>query len=72
MMFLSSDDLRGLTGYQKPALQRRWLLANGYRFDVRKDGSPALLAAQVQIKQLKGLHGKVNVEETPDFAALDD
>ena len=50
-MFLSSDDLRALTGYTKPALQRRWLLTNGYRFDVRADGRPAVLVSQVEQRQ---------------------
>ena len=72
VMFLTVDQLKELTGYQKPALQRKWLLDNGYRFDVRNDGTPAFLVAQVQLRQLKALYGKAKVEETPDFAALDD
>jgi hypothetical protein len=50
-MFLSADDLRALTGYAKPSLQRRWLLEHGYRFDVRADGRPAVLVAQVEARQ---------------------
>jgi hypothetical protein len=34
-MFPSHEDLKALTGYRMPARQRRWLLDNGYRFDVR-------------------------------------
>ena len=70
MLFLSPNDLRALTGYKKPALQRRWLTENGYHFDVRADGSPALLTAQVEIRQLKGLRGASLARETPDFDAL--
>ncbi len=72
VIFLTNGELTALSGYKKPALQRRWLLENGYRFDVRKDGTPALLVAQVQMRQLKNLHAKVQVAEAPDFAALDD
>lgn len=67
-MFLSPEDLHALTGYRKPALQRRWLLANGYRFDVRADGRPAVLASQVEARQ-RVLVASSN--EVPDFAALE-
>ena len=42
MMFLTTEELRDLTGYQKPALQLRWLAENGYSFDVRCDGRPVV------------------------------
>lgn len=67
-MFLTSDQLKELTGYKKPALQRRWLLENGYRFDVRADGRPSVLAEQVQARQ------RVRRAERathPDWAKLD-
>ena len=41
-MFLSTDELQELTGYKKPALQRKWLTQNGYSFDVRGDGRPVV------------------------------
>jgi hypothetical protein len=34
-VFLTPTELLELTGYKKPALQRRWLVEHGYRFDVR-------------------------------------
>lgn len=46
-MFLTADEIEALTGYKKPKLQRRWLLDNGYRFEVRADGRPAVLASAV-------------------------
>ncbi len=70
-MFLSQTDIAELTGYRKPVLQRRWLLRNGYRFDVRGDGRPALLEAQVRARQLKGLGAIADTAEEPDLAALD-
>ena len=67
-VFLSSEQLRHLTGYKKPSLQRRWLVANGYRFDVRADGRPVVMVAQVEARQA----GKSNVahSEQPDFSVI--
>ncbi len=44
-MFLTTENLRDLTGYRKPALQIRWLAENGYSFDVRGDGRPVVSRA---------------------------
>jgi hypothetical protein len=41
-VFLTPDELERLTGYKTGARQRRWLAENGYSFDVRADGRPAL------------------------------
>lgn len=69
-MFLSADDLRALTGYVKPALQRRWLLANGYKFDVRADGRPAVLVSQVEQRQAVRAE-RVTSSARPDWSALE-
>lgn len=65
-MFLKPDDIEALTGYQKPALQRRWLLERGYKFEVRADGRPAVLVSQVEQRQ--GGRGVGRVE--PNWDAL--
>ena len=44
-MFLTAEELRDLTGYLKPALQRGWLASNGYSFDVRADDRPVVSRA---------------------------
>ena len=44
-MFLADSDLESLTGYKRPADQRRWLAENGYSFDVRADGKPVVSRA---------------------------
>lgn len=67
-MFLTADQLGELTGYRKPALQRRWLVQNGYRFDVRADGRPAVLVAQVEARQTP--RSKRHSAELPDFSSL--
>ena len=49
-MFLSASDLQELTGYQKPALQLRWLAENGYSFDIRADGRPVVSVAHYEAR----------------------
>lgn len=41
-MFVSAEDLKGLTGLVQPAAQARWLAKRGYAFERRADGSIAL------------------------------
>jgi len=48
--FLSKKELETMTGYTQPAAQRRWLTDNGYRFDVRGDGRPAVLWQQIEAR----------------------
>ena len=67
-MFLTADHLCELTGYRKPALQRRWLIQNGYKFDVRADGRPVVLMAQVEARQTP--RSKRNAADLPDFSSL--
>ena len=70
-MFLSSDNIKALTGYTRPTDQRRWLVANGYRFDVRADGRPSVLVAQVEARQLRGLKSLPEPTQEPNLAALE-
>lgn len=70
-MFLTATELHQLTGYQKPALQRRWLTQNGYQFDVRGDGRPVILEAQLRFRQFKGLGKVSNASEEPNLDVLD-
>jgi hypothetical protein len=42
MTFLSRDEIEELTGYKAGKRQCSWLAKNGYPFDVRADGRPAL------------------------------
>lgn len=66
-MFLTPMELRELTGYQKPALQRRWLVEHGYRFDVRADGRAVVLTAAIEHK----LAGRPSSGTKPDWSALE-
>jgi hypothetical protein len=49
-MFLTAQQLEELTGYVPGKLQCKWLAANGYSFDVRKDGRPALSRANFEAR----------------------
>jgi hypothetical protein len=66
-VFLTAIDLRELTGYQKPALQRRWLTEHGYKFDVRADGRAVVLLAAIEQK----LAGRRTSGGEPDWSALE-
>jgi hypothetical protein len=68
-MFLTADELEALTGYKKKALQRRWLVDHGYRFDVRADGRAAVLASQVEARQGVAVGSKL---AEPNWSILDD
>lgn len=65
-MFLTPIQIEQLTGRRKPALQRKWLLEHGYRFEVRADGRPAVLAAAVEAR----LSGRVTGRVEPNWTSL--
>jgi len=46
-VFLSNDELRELSGYQKPSAQKRWLEAQGIAFLVGGDGLIKVLRSVV-------------------------
>jgi hypothetical protein len=68
VVFLTNNELQQLTGYQKPTLQRRWLVDNGYSFDVRRDGKPVVSRCHYESH-----HGVVvgKRPSAPDLDALD-
>jgi hypothetical protein len=65
-MFLTPPELVELTGRRQPAAQRRWLADNGYAFDVRADGTNAVLREAVLER-----HGIGPRPAGPNLAALD-
>ena len=68
-MFLTRAELEELTGRKQAAAQRRWLMDNGYKFDVRADGRPAVLLEQVQLRQID--RGRSRRVSGPNLDALD-
>lgn len=68
MIFLADNDIHELTGYKRPSSQRQWLARNGYRFEVRADGRPIVLLAEVERHMLGKSKGR---RTEPNYAALD-
>ena len=64
---MTPTELLELTGYKKPALQRRWLAEHGYRFDVRADGRAVALTAAIENK----LAARRISGPEPDWSALE-
>ena len=62
---LTQDDLRTLTGKQRPAAQRRALDRMGIRYHVRPDGRPVVPAAA-----LVGGDSATLKQDQPDWSAL--
>lgn len=52
-MFLTREELIELTGYKLGKKQCKWLARNGYKFDVRADGRPAVARALFEPVQPK-------------------
>jgi hypothetical protein len=75
-MFLTDTDLQSLTGYKRPAEQRRWLASRGWAFEVRADGKNRVLIEEAHAKmvtrQTGGGTGRQNRGRSaePDLAAL--
>ena len=67
-IFLVPEEIQELTGYKKPAYQKRWLAKRGYPFDVRCDGHPVVCRAYYE-----GCHNRnfTKRPSEPDLAALD-
>jgi hypothetical protein len=56
-LLLTAEELESLTGRKYPALQRRWLDQNGYRYEVGADGRNKLSRAYVETR-LNGLQSR--------------
>ena len=66
-MFLTVDELRTLTGYQRPSAQARWLRKHGFRFKLNGLGEPVVAVAEVD----RTMIGKRAARREPNFEALD-
>jgi len=47
-MFLDDDDVRNLTGFQRPSAQVRWLRDRAYPFELAAGGKPKILRSVVE------------------------
>jgi len=71
-IFMSSRELEELTGYKLATYQRDWLKANRYRFEMRRNGTPALLRREVEnhlLSDTSTVHSNDDVT-VPDFSTL--
>jgi len=67
---LTTDELRELTGYQKPSAQIRWLRQQGFIVLKRADGMPIISRAHFE-KMTGGTHSPAKPTTTePDFNAF--
>lgn len=57
LRFLSPDELKDLTGFERPAAQRRWLTDNEFPFVEGGDGTPKVLE-QIVLQRLGGTQQK--------------
>jgi len=53
-MFLTDNELRQLTGLQRPSAQIRWLQDNGWKFTVNALGDPVVAIAEASRKLVGG------------------
>lgn len=66
-MFLTSEELRDLTGYVMPSAQMRWLDRNGWEYMVSGMNRPKVLRAFAE--QRMGLaSAKAATHTEPDFS----
>ena len=66
--FLAPEEIYDLTGYKRPASQRKWLIEKGYSFDVRRDGHPVVGRAHYEGRHNRNFGKRLS---EPDLAALD-
>ena len=67
-MLLSEDEIRELTGYKRPADQRRWLSNNGYRYAIGAAGKPKV-AHQEALRHLVGGDSR-QAANGPDYSQI--
>ena len=67
-MFLTDDEIESLTGYKRPADQRRWLSSRGWAFEVRADGKNRVLIEEATSRMLT--RQRTGKTQEPDLDAL--
>jgi hypothetical protein len=65
-VFLTHDEIRMLTGRQRPTAQVRWLRDHGYRHTVNAMGAPVVAIAEANRK----LVGGVRSAQEPNWEAM--
>ena len=69
-LFLTAEELRGLTGLKRASTQASWLAERGYKFERRVDGSVAMLMAELEAR-LIGKPSAAKPRWRQDLSTLD-
>jgi hypothetical protein len=67
-MFLTPDEIRELTGYQRHADQRAWLTRHGWKFEENAAGRPIVL--RYYAEQRLGDDQKSKKSNGPNFSVI--
>jgi hypothetical protein len=68
-LFLTAEELRDLTGYQKPGRQIDWLRAQGFTFRIAADGHPRVDRSHY-LKLMGGMVEAQHKKTEPNFGGL--
>lgn len=68
-LFLNAEELRDLTGYQKPRRQIEWLRAQGFIFRIAADGHPRVDRSHY-LKLMGGMVEAQHKKTEPNFGGL--
>lgn len=69
-LFLTAEELRYLTGYQKPGRQTAWLRTQGFTFRIAADGHPRVDRSHY-LKLMDGTADTMQRKKTePNFGCL--
>lgn len=66
-MFLSKEEIVKLTGRKFKTMQIKWLLQQGYKFEVTANGDPIVLTAHLN-ERLGGHNSKSHKASQPNFS----
>lgn len=66
---LTPAEVKELTGTPRAPLQLAWLVANGYRAEMGRDGKVKVLRAAVEARMMPG-GGRTKARTEPNLAAL--
>jgi len=69
MLFLDTEELHALTGYQKPGRQINWLRTQGFTFRIAADGHPRVDRSHY-LKLMGGTGESQHKKTEPNFGCL--
>ena len=70
LIYLTTEELRGITGLRRASAQIRWLGRQGFRVLRKADGSPLVSRANFEATMGGMIPGSPGSDSEPDFDAL--